>query len=109
MNCPIWLPMVAIMSSMSRSGCRMSWLKNSMTPRTSPPSRMGKPNAACNISRAAMGARGKLASWTTSGMYAGSRLDQTRPGRPIPGLNVLSRMAASNSRTSMDSLCQTST
>jgi len=51
--------MTAIISSSSRSGCRIFMAENSMTPRTSPPSRMGTPKAACNASRPAMGARRK--------------------------------------------------
>src|SRR5215510_12099515 len=55
MNWPIWLPSVAIRLSSSSSGSRMSWLKNSITPKTSLPSKMGTPKAACNTSRAAFG------------------------------------------------------
>ena len=41
--------------------------------------------AACSPSRSAMGPRGKFLSRTTSGMYAGLRLDLTRSGSPTPG------------------------
>src|SRR5882757_2218214 len=74
-----------------------------------PPSRMGKPKAACSPSRSAMGPRGKFPSGTTSGMYSGSRLDHTRPGSPKPGTKVNSRLTLSNSWTSIDALCQNST
>src|SRR6266481_6064044 len=69
----------------------------------------GKPKAACSPSRWAMGPRGKLSSGTTSGMYSGSRLDHTRPGSPKPGTKVNSRLTLSNSGTSIDALCQSST
>src|SRR4030095_661151 len=59
---------VAIMSSSSWSGCLISWLKNSITPNTSPPSGIGKAKQACNPARAAMGPRGKIGSLPTSGM-----------------------------------------
>ncbi len=88
MNMPIWLPTVESIESRSASGSRISRLKNSMTLSTSPRSRTGKPNAAWRPSRAAMPARGKFASCTTSGIHAGSPLAQTRPGRPMPRLNV---------------------
>src|SRR5260370_75683 len=74
-----------------------------------PPSRMGKPKAACSPSRSAMGPRGKFLSGTASGMYSGSRLDHTRPGSPKPGTKVNSRLTLSNSGTSIDALCQSST
>ena len=96
MNMPIWLPTLASIESRSASGSRISRLKNSITLRTSPRSRTGNPNAAWSPSRAATSARGKFASWTTSGIQAGSACAQTRPGRPIPRANVVSRLAASN-------------
>src|SRR6266498_2486847 len=49
----------------SSSGSRISGLKNSITPPTSPPRRMGKPKAPRSPSRAATPARGKLPSATT--------------------------------------------
>ena len=42
-------------------------------------------------------------------MYSGSRLDHTRPGSPKPGTKVNSRLTLSNSGTSIDALCQSST
>ena len=54
-NRPIWLPMLVSIDSRSSSGARISRLKNSITPRTSPRSRMGNPNAAWSPSRAAIG------------------------------------------------------
>src|SRR5215475_2087492 len=57
MHWPIWLPRVAIRVTRSGSGCRTAWLNTSMTPRTSPPSTMGKPQAACSPARAARGAQ----------------------------------------------------
>src|SRR5881227_920495 len=80
-----------------------------MTPNTSPPSKIGKPNAACSRSRAATGVRWKLASRTRSEMYLGLRLSHTLPGNPTPARKVLSRLADSNSGTSLDGLCQIST
>src|SRR6476620_7449710 len=89
--------MVASMLSSSRSGSLISRLKNSITPKTSLPRRMGKPKAACSPSRWAMAARGKFSSGTTSEMYSGSTLDHTRPGSPKPGTKVNSRLTLSNS------------
>ncbi len=43
MNWPIWLPMVPSMLSSSVSGSRISRLKNSMTPTTSPCTEIGNP------------------------------------------------------------------
>ena len=42
-------------------------------------------------------------------MYLGLRLSHTLPGNPTPARKVLSRLADSNSGTSLDGLCQTST
>ncbi len=84
MNCPIWVPIAVSMRSRSSSGCRISRLKNSITPTTVYPSRIGNPRAACKPSRAAAGARGKFRSVTTSGIHAGSPLAHTRPGSPTP-------------------------
>ena len=71
------------------SGCRTSRLKNSATPSTSPPRRMGNAKAACSPSAAASGARGKFASHTTSGIQQrASPLLHTRPGSPTPRSNV---------------------
>ena len=97
MNMPIWLPTVVSIDSSSASGSRISRLKNSMTLSTSPRSRTGNPNAAWRPSRAAIAARGKFVSWTTSGIQAGSPVAQTRPGRPTPRANVRRRLVASNS------------
>ena len=97
MNMPISLPTADSIESRSSSGSRISRLKNSSTLSTSPWRRMGNPNAACSPSRAAIGARGKFVSFVTSGIHAGWRDVQTRPGRPRPGANVQVRLAASNS------------
>ena len=53
--------------------------------------------------------RGKFASWTTSGIHAGARLAQTRPGRPMPDANVLTLLAAANSSNGDDAACHTPT
>ena len=100
MNMPIWLPTVRSIDSSDSSGARTSRLKNSITLWTSPRRSTGKPNAACRPSRAATAARGKLRSWTTSGIQAGSPVDQTRPGKPTPGAKVAPRLIASNSGNS---------
>ena len=63
-----------------------------MTPSTSRSSTTGNPNAACRCSRAAAGARGKFSSLSTSGMNAGRAAAQTRPGRPTPLANDVSRL-----------------
>ena len=81
----------------SSSGVRISRLKNSMTLCTSPRSRIGKPNAPCSPSRAAIVARGKFASRTTSWIQTGCACVHTRPGRPMPRPNVVVRLTASNS------------
>ncbi len=60
MNMPIWLPIVAIIASSSASGARISRLKNSMTPSTSPRRLRGNPNAPWSLQRAATAARGKF-------------------------------------------------
>ena len=80
-SCP---PTAVSIDSSSSSGCRISRLKNSITPRTSAPRRMGNPNAACSPTRAATGPRGKFESVVTSGIQAGCRLAHTRPGSPTP-------------------------
>ena len=90
-NCPIWLPITSSNCRSWVSGSRISELKNSMIARTSEPSSMGKPKAACNLSRTANGARGKLVSLVTSGIHAALADCQTRPGRPTPILNLHSR------------------
>jgi len=74
MNCPIWLPTVPRSSSSGSSGSSISRLKNSITPSTRSPSRMGNPSAACSPSSSAMEARGKFVSFVTSGIQAGARL-----------------------------------
>ena len=71
MNWPSWLPMAVSISSSSVSGCWISPLKTSMTPRMSLPTTIGKANAPCSPARAATRARGKLVSVTTSGIQAG--------------------------------------
>ena len=66
----------------------MSLLKNSNAPCTRRPSMIGRAKAAWSPTRSAAAARGKLSSCVTSGIQAGSRLFQTRPGRPTPRSNV---------------------
>ena len=102
MNCPNWRPMSLTISRKSSSGSRTSRLMHSITPRTSSVSLMGKQKAECNPSFVAAVARGKLLSLVTSRIQAGSPLAQTRPGRPIPWPNLLSRVTASNSGTLTD-------
>src|SRR5438445_5579746 len=97
MNWPTWLPIALIISSSRWSGCWISWLKNSRTPRTWAPRRIGKPNAACKPSRAAIDARGKFASRVTSSIQAGWACAQTRPGNPNPGAKVCECVLWSNS------------
>ena len=46
MNCPIWLPIESNMSNNSGSSFRISRLKNSITPITCSPERIGNANAA---------------------------------------------------------------
>ena len=96
MNRPIWLPMAPSSWSSAGSGGRISRLKNSITPRISPSITSGKPNAARSPSRAAISARGKFTSSSTSGIHAGAPLAQTRPGRPTPGAKLHVRLASSN-------------
>src|SRR5947208_8326010 len=93
---PTWLPTVASMSSRAGSGSRTSRPKNSITPTIAPATTNGKPIPVCRPSRSAIGERGKLSSTTTSVIHAGSRLAQTRPGRPTPGGKARPRLAASN-------------
>jgi len=59
------------------------------------------------ISAAAIGARGKFLSLVTSGIHAGRKLLHTRPGNPIPGVNLRSRDTASNRSIFTEGACQT--
>jgi hypothetical protein len=94
---PIWLPTLVSIERRSSSGSRISRLKNSITLCTSPRRRMGNPKAPWSPSRAAVSARGKFKSGTTSRIQAGWPLVHTRPGRPMPGPKVIWRLARSNS------------
>ena len=69
------------------SGWRMSRLKNSITPSTSPPRSIGMANALRRPTRAAMAARGKLSSCCDVGNPRRLARAQTRPGRPVPAAN----------------------
>ena len=108
-NWPIWLPTVASIARSSSSGRAISRLKNSSTPRTCSPRRMGVPRAPRSPSWLATFARGKLSSAETSGMKAGRRLSHTRPGRPTPGAKVALRLASSNAVNARPGVCQVST
>ena len=55
----------------------MSRLKNSITPRVSPPTVIGKANPVCRPSRAASGDRGKLGARVMSGIHTGLPLAKT--------------------------------
>ncbi len=86
MNCPIWLPMAARVSSVVVSASWISRLKSSTTPITSSRTSMGKLNAECRFARAATGEREKLSSVARSGTQIGFCPAQTFPGSPMPGV-----------------------
>src|SRR5258707_452564 len=85
----MWPPMLVIIWRSSSSGCRISRLKNSMTPRNSMPLRMGKPTPACSPSLAASGPRVKVPSWVKSAIQVGLPLAEEPQGRIV--LAVLRR------------------
>ena len=60
------------------------------------PTTMGNPRAERRPSRAAMAARGKFGSHSTSGIQAAVPVAHTRPGSPSPGKKVRSRLVAAN-------------
>jgi len=63
-----------------------------MTPRTSPPSRMGKAERGMQHFARLRWARAEISIMDDNRECMRAHgCDQTRPGRPIPGLNVLSR------------------
>ena len=105
MSWPTWLPMAVRIWRSSSSGCWISPLKTSTTPRMSRPTTTGKPSAPCSPSRAAACALGKLGSLTTSGIQADWPLAQTRPGSPTPRANVVCRLRATNSSGRDDGEC----
>src|SRR5262249_46306094 len=86
-----------------------SRLKNSMTPSTSSPSEIGKPNAACKPHFAATGARGNCCSLTTFEIQPGAPDSQILPGKPPPRAKVDSRVQSSKARTFTPDRSQEST
>ena len=80
----------------------MSRLKNSITPSTSLPRRIGSANAREGRRGPPPRARGKFASPTTSGIHAGRPESQTRPGSPTPRANLVVRLISTNSVTCSD-------
>ena len=105
MNCPTWLPIAASTCSCSMSGSRTARSKNSMTPCTSRPTRMGKAIAPCSPTLAAVPARRKRGSELASTSQVGSPHCQTCPTQPCPRANVASRLTASNSPVSTEGAC----
>ena len=96
MNWPIWLPRLAIMSSVARLTGRASRLKNSRTPRQSPWSRIGTAKAACRPAPTAAERRRNSGSSAMSAIHWGAASAQTRPGRRTPRSMATSRVMAAN-------------
>ncbi len=106
---PTWLPMALIIASRSGVGSRMSRLKNSITPSTLGPRRIGRPKAAWSPTRSAIGARGKFESHVTSGIQTDSPESHTRPGRPTPRAKADVRVTTAKSSNGRDGGCHVPT
>ena len=97
MNCPICIPIAAIIRMNSRSTFLVSRAKNSITPNTPCMVLMGKPNALRTPSSTASALRGRLSSGRMSSIHRGVFEAQMRPGSPSPFSKSRPLVALANS------------
>ena len=106
--CASWPPTVANSADTSAFGSLTPAEKNSITPAQRSATTIGNAAAVISPARRATGPRGSLPSAPTSVTQAGRRNAQTRPGRPRPAANTVSRDVSLSATTSGGALagCQ---
>src|SRR5713101_4577788 len=103
---PSCTPTCFMIIRIASSGSAFSVWKNSSTPATSRPTRIGKAKAALSPRSCTIRLRGKFVSILTSGTQIGAPPARTRPGRPTPPPNVRASLIFRNgSKRSGPSRC----